>query len=265
MIHEITNPENAAPLFGNWEETLIWSCLQGVMGRVYGNHPIHPDTAMATLGDFSFFAGRPDREFASYRPAGGTPDLRILVPRDTAWRDLILDIYGARARLASRYAIRKEPHVFHRAGLEQAFSSLPKGYTLCRIEESLYHKCLAEDWSRDLVSQFPTYDAYQRLGLGVVALSTQDGSIVSGASSYSRYRGGIEIEVDTRSDCRRRGLAYACAARLILECLDRGLYPSWDAQNLYSVALAEKLGYHFSHAYEAVEVLHKLFVPIASA
>ena len=55
--------------------------------------------------------------------------------------------------------------------------------------------------------------------------------------------------IDTRENHRRRGLAYVCGARLILECLDRGLYPSWDAQNKASVALAEKLGYHYSPMY----------------
>ena len=41
---------------------------------------------------------------------------------------------------------------------------------------------------------------------------------------------------------------------LILECLERGWYPSWDAQNKESVALAEKLGYHFDYEYVAYEV-----------
>ena len=50
------------------------------------------------------------------------------------------------------------------------------------------------------------------------------------------------------------GLLAAAAAGLILECLERGLYPSWDAANLSSVALAEKLGYTFSHEYTAFEV-----------
>lgn len=52
----------------------------------------------------------------------------------------------------------------------------------------------------------------------------------------------------------RQGLAFACGARLILECLQRGLYPSWDAQNEGSLALARKLGYHFDHAYTAFEI-----------
>jgi RimJ/RimL family protein N-acetyltransferase len=31
--------------------------------------------------------------------------------------------------------------------------------------------------------------------------------------------------------------------------MDKGLYPSWDAANRTSVALAEKLGYHFDKEY----------------
>ena len=78
--------------------------------------------------------------------------------------------------------------------------------------------------------------------------------MVSGASSYSRYKNGIEIEIDTKAEFRQKGLAYACGAKLILECLSRNLYPSWDAQNKISVALAEKLGYHYDHEYTAYEV-----------
>ena len=39
------------------------------------------------------------------------------------------------------------------------------------------------------------------------------------------------------------------AAKLILSCLDEGLYPAWDAANMASVHLAEKLGYEFSREY----------------
>lgn len=112
--------------------------------------------------------------------------------------------------------------------------------------------CKAETWSADLVSQFSDYETYHKLGLGMVIC--QNNMIVSGASSYSRYREGIEIEIDTEEEYRRRGLAYVCGAKLILECLNRNLYPSWDAQNEFSVSLAEKLGYHYSHTYTAIEI-----------
>ena len=103
-----------------------------------------------------------------------------------------------------------------------------------------------------MVSQYENYEMYKRLGIGAVIL--KDGQPVSGASSYSTYIGGIEIEIDTKEDYRRKGLAYICGARLILECAKRGLYPSWDAHNMASVRLAEKLGYHFDREYTAFEV-----------
>lgn len=44
-------------------------------------------------------------------------------------------------------------------------------------------------------------------------------------------------------DHRRKGLAYLCGVKLILECLRKGLYSNWDAQNEWPVVLIEKLGY----------------------
>ena len=83
----------------------------------------------------------------------------------------------------------------------------------------------------------------------------KEGQIVAGASSYTRYRDGIEIEVDTVEPERRKHLATVVCSALILRCLEEGLYPSWDAQNRNSVRLAEKLGYEFDHEYAAYEIL----------
>ncbi len=252
MIYEITDMSKVSPLFNNWEETLIWSCLQGIMGKIYGNHPDAPAAAVAVLGDFAFFAGTPSMELVSYKPDRRTQDMMIMVPQNEDWKRLITSCYREKAKVFSRYAIKKEPDVFDRGKLEKAAASLPEGFTLSMIDERLYHLCRAEAWSADLVSQFPDYEKYRELGIGAVVC--RDGLPVSGASSYSRYRDGIEIEIDTREDFRRKGLARVCGAKLILECLKRNLYPSWDAQNKASVSLAEKLGYHFSHAYTAVEI-----------
>ena len=40
--------------------------------------------------------------------------------------------------------------------------------------------------------------------------------------------------------------------------MQEGIYPSWDAQNMNSVYLAEKLGYEFDHEYVAYEVADDL-------
>lgn len=238
-------------VFDDWEETIIWSCVQDIMGKVYTNEA--EDAAMAILGDFAFYAGKPSEDLIRLKPESCKQDFIIMVPQSDKWGNLIEKCYGDKAKKVTRYAIKKEPDVFDTEKLQQAVMEMPEGYELKLIEEMEYNMCRSNGWSKDLVSQYRNYDAYKELGIGVVVLKA--GELVAGASSYSRYDKGIEIEIDTREDQRRKGLAYACGAKLILECLKKDLYPSWDAQNKWSVALAEKLGYHFSHEYVAYEVM----------
>lgn len=252
MIYEITDTHHVSSLFDKWDETLIWSCLQGIMGKIYADDLTAPTAAMAIIGDFTFFAGKPSLELVSFKPAWCTQSFMIMVPQNEHWQTMITQFYGEKAKVFTRYAIKKEPHIFDMEKLEKAAASLPEPYTLSMIDERLYQLCKTEAWSADLVSQFSNYEKYRKLGIGAVIC--KDGLIVSGASSYSRYQDGIEIEIDTREEYRRKDLAYICGAKLILECLKRNLYPSWDAHNKGSVALAEKLGYHYSHAYTAIEI-----------
>ncbi|MDR1687290.1 MAG: GNAT family N-acetyltransferase, partial [Clostridiales bacterium] len=107
--------------------------------------------------------------------------------------------------------------------------------------------------SVDLCSQFKDYAEYQKLAIGAGIL--HQGKLVAGASPYAVCDGGIEIEIDTKPEYRRRGLATVCGAKLILECLSRSIYPSWDAHDKRSANLAEKLGYHVSHPYTAYELM----------
>lgn len=252
MIYQTDANKRMEVLFAGWDESLIWSCLQGIMGYLYVDDKKEPLSAMAILGDFCFYAGRPNRELAAYKPDWCKQEFIIAVPQNEQWADMIENCFGDRAKKVLRYAIKKEQDVFDRNRLQEIVERLAPEYTLSLINEEIYGYCREEGWCRDFVSQFADWPSYQKMGLGVVVL--KDGMPVAGASSYSVYSGGIEIEIDTKMEFRRKGLATVCGARLILECLDRGLYPSWDAQNPWSVALAEKLGYHFDHAYTAYEI-----------
>lgn len=237
--------ERIAPLFEGWQEALIWSCLQGCMGAAAADDPVHPRSARITVGDFCFFAGEPDAALI----AGATAP--ILVPRSAAWETAIERVWGDRAARRLRYAIKKEPDALQPDRLERYAASLAPGYRLVPFDEEIYAMAMARDWSRDFCSLFADAADYLHRGVGMAVLCGDE--LVAGASSYAVYRGGIEIEIDTRADHRRRGLATACGAALALTCLRRGLYPSWDAHDLRSAALAKKLGYHVDAPYAVYE------------
>jgi GNAT superfamily N-acetyltransferase len=250
MVCRLTDPSAAAPLFEGWEETLIWSCLQGVMGGIYADSPENPTSAAAIINDFTFFAGVPNDELIRFKSDGSAQTYMLMVPQTEAWSERIESCRAAKR--ISRYAIKKEPDVFDREKLRKIAENLPEGCRLRPIDEEIYRYARETGWCRDWVGAYPDYETYRRLGFGFVL--EKDGEIVAGVSSYTVYREGVEIEIDTHADHRRKGYASVCAARMILEALDRGLYPSWDAANLWSVGLAEKLGYHFDHEYTTYEI-----------
>ncbi len=241
-----------AHFFDGWEDTLIWSALQECMGSVFADSIEHPTAAQVVIADFCFLAGQPQLELVLHNPNKLKSQFIIMVPENEAWAKLIEESYGSHAKKIIRYAIKKEPNVFDPLRLKAAIESIGPDYEIKLIDEAIYQQAMASEWSRDLCSQFENDEAYKEKGLGVAVL--YKGELVSGASSYTRYNEGIEIEIDTKTEFRRKGLAYAAAAKLILECIDRNLYPSWDAQNKWSVALAEKLGYHFDKEYTAYEI-----------
>ena len=246
MIYELEDTSKAEKIFDGWEETLIYSCLQKVMGKIFVTDIDAPQSAFAFIGCFGFFAGKPDRELVINKPEGFV----ILVPQNEAWEELIEDVYPDAKRM-TRYAIKKDTR-FDTDSLSKNLQMLPEGYELREIDGEIYDRCLEDPVTSEFVSLFESKERYLKDGRGIVIL--KNGEIVSGASSYSRYREGIEIEVDTVEPERRKNLAIIVCSALILRCLNEGLYPSWDAQNMGSVHLAEKLGYEFDHTYVAYEV-----------
>ena len=167
-----------------------------------------------------------------------TREAVISVPQNERWAERLQAQYGGRCIRTTRYATKKQADAFDRSSLLKKIEKMPEGFVLKPIGEEEFAAALKETWSRDFCSQYRDAEDYAAHGVGVVAL--RDGELV-----------GIEIEIVTRQDVQRCGLGSACASQLILNCLDRGLYPSWDAANQTSLHLAESLGYAFSHEYAA--------------
>lgn len=246
MISQLINTEKAEPIFSGWNDTMVRSCLQQVMGKIYVTDTEQPKSACAVLGCFAFYSGEPDEELVRNKPEG----FLIMTPQNEKWAELIEHLHPT-AEKVTRYAMKHDTE-FNRGQLQDLIKKLSDRYELRAIDGDLYDQCLMNPLTADFTANFGSKENYLKLGLGFVIL--KNGAIVSGASSFSRYKEGIEIEVDTAESERKKGLASIACAALILKCLEKGLYPSWDAQNLTSVRLAEKLGYQIDHEYQAYEI-----------
>lgn len=255
-MYEIQKEEmqKIAPLFDGWNETMIWSCLQGCMGQAFSDDKESPRSAQTIVGDFCCFAGVPNLELVKNIPSSFPSKCILMVPQNEGWEQLIEHTYRERAEKFTRYAFFKEPGAFDREKLKKYLAGLSPEYCIKAIDEKLYNNILSEEWSKDLCSQFPNYSDFESTGIGFAALRKDNGELAGGASSYTVYRDGIEIEIDTKLEYRRKGLARACASRLILGCIEKGLYPSWDAANKESAALAQQLGYILEKEYTAYSV-----------
>ena len=244
-------------LFAGWEESLIWSCLQGYMGDAWADDIENPKSARILLADFCYFAGEANHALVTEEIKTQSRDYLIMVPplneSGEAWAQKIEEAYQDRCKRVERYAIKKEPGIFDQKYLQGIVEGLAPQYQIKLIDEDIFQQTREQLWAKDFTSQYVDFEEYHRRGLGAFVL--HHGKLVSGASSYTVYREGIEIEIGTMEAYRRQGLAQVCGAKLILECMERGLYPSWDAQNQWSVALAQKLGYHFSNEYTAYEIM----------
>jgi RimJ/RimL family protein N-acetyltransferase len=103
---------------------------------------------------------------------------------------------------------------------------------------------LGEEKSRfaeDHMRLFDSPEDFVERGFGFCLLHGDQ--IASVATTFAVCSKGVEIQINTRKEHQRKGLATVAAAALIVHSLEQGLDPNWDAANESSVGLATKLGY----------------------
>lgn len=248
-------------LFQGLEDSLILSCIQNYFGTAWVDDLSAPTSGRIIVGDYCFLAGKPREELLCDRSDGLLPTGMVLIPDSPRWHSAIERVYGGRCHKKERYAIKKEGDVFDRELLKGYVNGLEDGYVLREIDQSIYDILMSGEWSEDFCKEFLDWEHFRDRGMGVVVCRGEE--IVAGASSYTSYREGIEVEIITREDYRRRGLALVCGSALILKALENNLYPNWDAANMASVAVATKLGYHYDKPYGVYEICHTTAPPVS--
>lgn len=245
MNELFTRAERTAlsPLYPFARDALLLSGLQGHLGRAFLSD--HGQSALVLVQGFIFLGGKADEKFF-HQVSGILPACFLTFSGDEAWRN-IAKSWGANTEM-TRYSL-ETPNHFDDEMLRR-LAVPPPGYTLMPADESLYHQCLQERWSEDLVASYQDYAAFDRHALAILAL--RDGRLAAGCGVYAHTDSMWEIEIDTHPDFRRQGLAAACGAKFLLECQKRGMQPHWDAMTNISAALAQKLGFQNPRPYQVV-------------
>jgi GNAT superfamily N-acetyltransferase len=222
----------------------VAAVLEGGMGKVFADSRGEPQVALAVL-DFHFPAGDPQNENAA-------PLLQLLHPGDVvippapAWQHLVAATYPGELTVYPREAFRAEE--FDEDKLRRFCQALPPGFELRQVGLEEVRQ-FAADLDPALAYNFRSHEEFITRGVGLGIL--HHGTFVSGASSAAVGGGKLEIEIQTHPQFRRRGLARAVAAALILYCLEHRLEPCWDAANEPSAVLARQLGFRSTGKYEA--------------
>ena len=244
MIYELKKEDysKVAKLFGDWPFP-YWTEVLNQKAKIYVDDPDNPKSAKGCLGGWHYCAGKPNKALITRK----SKDWFGLFPQNKAWEKLIKECFPE-AEKDTRFAIHHDAH-FDRENLQRLVDALPEGYELKPIDSKVYDlvKKADDDDVEDLIGWFDSKKQFLKLGLGYAVV--KDGAVVGGASTAYRFPKAIDIEVDVDKNHRRKGLASAAAAKLILDCLDRGWKPTWDAANMKSVHLSEKLGYTFNCKY----------------
>lgn len=264
----LTSGQLLAPFFKDAYDSCPESFIQGIMGRGFTDNLEQPGFGIIQVGDFCCFGGDGQgshkKNVISILSNHYQNASMVYVPLSPSWNQQFQE--NPRFKKEVRYAMDKPPITSFK---EQTLSkyirncvydkdylgeSVTRKYILKPIDENYYTTLQNEEWSKDFVANYEDYATFSLLGLGFVVIEGASGKVVAGASSFSTSRDSIEIQITTDIAFRGQGLATAAAARLIIECCKRGKRPSWDAANLTSVSIAQKLGYHFEEEYVAYTV-----------
>ncbi|QWH37883.1 GNAT family N-acetyltransferase [Bacillus mycoides] len=249
MIYEanIHTRKKLVSMFEDFNNVVLLSYLQGHMGNAWVNDLENPKVAQITVGIFTFYAGDSNAK-ETEELLRNIPERILVIVNSDEWKKRLERFHERKIDKFLRYKFKRNAEMFNRLKLQSFITALPKGYELRKIDEHIANDPTLHNVSEDFTSQFRSIDDHVNRGTGYCIL--YNGEVVCGASSYSIYDDGIEIEVATDLDHRRKGLATVVSAALILDCLENGKYPNWDAANSTSAKLAEKLGYVFDKAYD---------------
>lgn len=224
------------------------TALQGYMGEVFVDDLENPDFAYVLLGRFCFIDGNPNNKLAKKVLANIDDYYKTIITNEN-WFETIEDVYQNRFEIDSRYSIKKDTK-FDKEKLKKFVSELSEEYQIRPIDDENYKIIKETDSFSTNINMTADYKKY---GIGFFVVNPNN-EIVAVITSNGVYDDAVELNIKIEENDRHKGIGTALSAKMILECLERNIYPSWDAANLNSVGLAKKLGYEVDSEYRIYKI-----------
>lgn len=213
------------------------SVLDGMMGEAYTDNISNPKFAILIVRKYCFMSGTIEREDL-HKLVNSKLKQYIIIPSDSL-KSVIEEIFKDDIKKLERYSIKKTP-LFDSKKLQEYIDKVPEEYSIEEIDKNIAERIKEEKFIN-------ITDNYEKNGVGYYCIYNNE--IIGVASSNIFYKDGIEVNIKVKEEFRRKGIATALASKLILKCLEENKKISWDAANLWSVGLAEKLGFEYDSTY----------------
>jgi GNAT superfamily N-acetyltransferase len=169
------------------------------------------------------------------------PGFSMLLFGAPGWKELLEEVHAGKVISLLRYPFSSKSLDLNH--LQEIKSRLSEEFRIERITLEHAQKIAAQkdEMTEDQLFGFDSPEDFDARGFGYCAW--KDDQIVCIASTGAVCSKGIEIQINTHKKYRGQGLASATGAALIIECLEKGIDPNWDAATEISSGLAKKMGY----------------------
>lgn len=237
----------------NNDNILFWFLDGNSHCEAWVDNVMNPQEAIIIVADFCYLLGQLDEIPEVENILMEHAKNKVIIPCCTQWEDYLKNLLPTTVRSYLRYAMKQETTAFDIEKLISFTKELDTLYHLIPIDETIYYDVLKTEWAADGCCFFSCYEDFKNRGLGYVIY--KENNLICIASSYISCNNIIEVTIGTLKEYRKKGLATACASQLILSCLEKGIYPKWEAANSNSLALAMKLGYHLDKAFNIYTIV----------
>ena len=222
----------------------IECAIEGQMGKAYVDDIQEPTVFKIEVGPFFYFAGDAAGGSARTMLKNMLP-YTLFMPSSPGWIEAAKSMYAERLVRMDRNNFSSENISTDR--LERLYQSSAFKEDVRQIDLSFAEQHWAGDHFVD-ISDFDSPQDFVKRGVGFYL--QKHGKIVGAAYASLVCSRGIEISIFVCEDYRRHGIATVLASRLLKWCINHNVDPHWDAANLESCRLAEKLGYIQTGVYQ---------------